>query len=501
MGFSTGAPAVLAYLPATKLYVNSGSGNDGAAGTISDPLQSLDQALKNVYARRLNGINTEMDIYLSGNSGDADVHDVVIYYWPNKYFALMGALNLWGWDGTSTSETTPTPATLYTGSAVLYSNDSTVDMDHWGGGIKTAFFTDSGYSTPMDFGAPGAMGALSDGWHWQWTTEADSIYSGYRAVAHTATGAANNNVVRTTEARTDGAFKPLLTSTYGDMAIIKWGATIDFAEFEDINAAKMMSAAYKQSFCYLGITSSTPNTRAAIGWTSGRVSTNNCTIKHEGIVQHAGYWYLNNSYYSPSDQGAPGNFGGHLDFFGSVLDLGKTHDPTSSRRWFRWAGETKTRGYCVLQNLSGSTDNRFGPSGQIVNVADTAGAIWHLTNSSGFYGGGETDGGSIRSSGQPLKLIGELNNTSEGGTYSLRLPSGSMWLYHTASMVMQEGGTTEALVSVSNGEGQGSADLFASSYIVNYSSSISRAGGAAANYPTYATDYSSSLAALEAAAD
>ena len=76
-----------------------------------------------------------------------------------------------------------------------------------------------------------------------------------------------------------------------------------------------------------------------------------------------------------------------------------------------------------------------------------------------------------------------------------------MWLYHTASMVMQEGGTTEALVSVSNGETQGSADLFAASYIVNYTSSISRGAGDAANYPTYATSYSSSLAVLEAEAD
>ena len=56
MGFSTSTPAVLTYLPATNLYVNSGSGNDSGDGTISDPLQSLEEALKNVYARRVNGI-------------------------------------------------------------------------------------------------------------------------------------------------------------------------------------------------------------------------------------------------------------------------------------------------------------------------------------------------------------------------------------------------------------------------------------------------------------
>lgn len=499
MGFSSTTPAVLTYLPETNLYVNSGSGNDSAVGTISDPLQSLDEALKNVYARRVNGINTSMNIYLSGNSGDADVHDVVTYYWPNKYFALMSYLDIWGWDGTSTSTTTPTPATLYTGSAVLYSNDSTVDMDHWGGGIKTALFTDSGYTTPMDFGAAGSEGALSDGWHWQWIDGADSIWSGYRAVAHTVTGAANNNVIRTTEARTDGAFTPLTTAAWGDMAIIKWGATIDYTEYEDDNANKQAADAYKQGYWNLAITSSSPNARASLGWSAGRVSFVNCSVLHEIGAQHAGYIYLYNSYLAPSDQGAPANFGGHVDFFGSVLDLGRPK--TASRRFFRWAGETKTRGYCVIQNLSGSTDNRFGPGGQIISTADTAGAIWHLTNSSGFYGGGESDGGSMRSSGQPVKLIGELNNTDEGGTYSLRLPSGSMWLYHTASMVMQEGGATEALVSVSNGEQQGSADLFAASYIVNYTSSISRGAGAAADYPSYATDYSSSLAALEAEAD
>ena len=99
MGFSTSTPAVLTYLPATNLYVNSGSGNDSGDGTISDPLQSLEEALKNVYARRVNGINTSMALFLSGNSGDADVHDVITYYWPGKYFALMGQLDIWGWDG------------------------------------------------------------------------------------------------------------------------------------------------------------------------------------------------------------------------------------------------------------------------------------------------------------------------------------------------------------------------------------------------------------------
>tara|TARA_R110000824_G_scaffold17218_2_gene70212 strand:+ start:590 stop:2092 length:1503 start_codon:yes stop_codon:yes gene_type:complete len=500
MGFSTSTPAVLTYLPATNLYVNSGSGNDSGDGTISDPLQSLEEALKNVYARRVNGINTSMALFLSGNSGDADVHDVITYYWPGKYFALMGQLDIWGWDGTSTSTTAPTPSTLYTGSAVLYSNDSTVDMDHWGGGIKTALFTDSGYSTPMDFGTPGSMGVLSDGWHWQRIADADSVWSGYRAVAHTVTGTANNNVVRTTQSRTNGDFTPLTTDSVGDMAIIKWGTMIDYTEYESsVNNSLLSPATYKQEFWNLAITSSTTNLRAGIGWTAGRVSMVNVTLKHEAVAQHGGYWYLNNCYYAPSDQGAPSNFGGILDFFGSVLDLGKTHE--SSRRFLRWAGETKTRGYCVLQNLSGSTDNKFGPVAKFINVADINGCIWHLTNSSGFYGGIATDGGSIHTTGVPIKLIGELNNTEEGGTYSLRLPSGSMWLYHTGSMVMQEGGTTEALVSVSNGEAQGSADLFAASYIVNYTSSIDRAGGAAANYPTYATDYSSSLAALEAEAD
>ena len=86
MGFSAPTPAILSYLPETTLFVDSGSGNDSGAGTITDPLQSLDEALKNVYARRLNGDLAPCEILLSGNTGDADVHPQVRYYWPNKYF-------------------------------------------------------------------------------------------------------------------------------------------------------------------------------------------------------------------------------------------------------------------------------------------------------------------------------------------------------------------------------------------------------------------------------
>ena len=86
MGFSTSTPAVLTYLPATNLYVNSGSGNDSGAGTISDPLQSLEQALKNVYARRLNGDDTFCQILLSGNVGDYD--DI-----PEQAFFMAGGID------------------------------------------------------------------------------------------------------------------------------------------------------------------------------------------------------------------------------------------------------------------------------------------------------------------------------------------------------------------------------------------------------------------------
>ena len=50
-GFSNPTPTALTYLAETNLYVNSGSGDDSGAGTISDPLQSLEQALKNVYGK------------------------------------------------------------------------------------------------------------------------------------------------------------------------------------------------------------------------------------------------------------------------------------------------------------------------------------------------------------------------------------------------------------------------------------------------------------------
>jgi len=503
MGFSSPTPAVLTYLVETNLYVNSGSGNDSGDGTISDPLQSLEQALKNVYARRVTGNNAACSIFLSGAVGDSDVISKIVYYWPNKYQQSMGNLTLWNWDGADTSTTAPAPAMLYTGSAVVYSNSYTTDMTVYDGGCLTTLFTDSGFSTPVDYGVAGSMGPLSEGWLISDTSAVTSLWSGFRPIAHVVPGG-NDNVVRIASPRDDDDFSldDWTTAGRGDMAIIKWGASIDFTLVAaDGNASKQQSGVYKQNWYNLEVTCSNPTSdEFGFGSMAGRSAFINCIMKLDMASQHAGYGSWQNCYWAPNDQLGPGNFGGNVDWNGGVLDMGKTADPT--RHFLRINGLWRTAGYSIFQNISSSTRGlMFGPDARIVGMGDQDNVVWHLSGCAGFYTEGAPMGGSVRTSGTPIRLIGELLGDQAGGVYSLRLNSGSMWMYHTGSIVMQEGGTTEALVSVSNGEARGAADIFSACYAVNYTSSINRNISDAADYATYATDYSSSLAALQSAAD
>jgi len=509
MGFNTQTPAVLTYLPETNLFVSSGSGDDNGAGTIADPLQSLEEALKNVHSRRLNGDSTNCSIFLLGNTGDADVLPQIRYYWPNKYFSLMGDLNFYNWDGGAIVEgqnAPATPAVLYTGSAVVYSDSYTTNMDHWGGGLLCTLYTDSDFSTPVNYGEAGSMGPLSEGWFLGDSSQLWYTWGNAVPIAHVITGGVGNTI-RVVEAREDTPFSinPWTTANRGDMQVLKWGTVVDFSPAADVQA-RQQTAAYKQYWYNLELTSSwSGDNRGAYGNWSGRVSFYGCTLKYDTVAGSGGYLNLHNCYFSPNDQSAFTNMGGNCNAAGFVVDMGKTLAGFEGEDFFCIRDNWVTDGYNVFQNVSSSTLGlNFGANAYISNGGTERNCIWHITNSAGFYGGGTTfaaRGASVHTGGPPIKLLGQTANPDDGGTYILRMPSGSAWNWHTGSLVMQPDGVTECLVSVSIGESQGSADLFANSYIVNYTSSIARGTADAANYPTYATDYSSSLKALEELAD
>jgi len=491
MGFSTPPPAVLTYLSETNLYVNSGSGNDGGAGTISDPLQSLEQALKNVYARRLNGDDTFCRILLSGNVGDYDDIPAIVYYWPGKYINSLSFLDIMGWDGAQTNPDTDAPAYLYTGSATLWADpdDTVVNFDGHDSGSLLGLYTDDSYSTPVDFGDAGSMGPLSQGWQLVTNTPGRG-----RPVAHVVDHLGNTNTIRIAGPNTKNQWDQsgsangngLSWDTLGrgsaGLKVIKYGAKIDFTEFQaaaDINNSTYGMGIYKQNFWFLEITSSNlsnyPN--SAMGIAGGRMMFNNCHLLFEGNSFGGGRMEWTNCYFGSNDGFQAGSNGGQSIINSCVID-----GQWRPNEVFGFKNYVQTQGYTILQNYDSSTSGiSIGGDCRLANSQDANFSIFHITASAGLGGSHP-----VRTEGNPLLVMGRINSATN---YSLRLVSGSTWNWNTANAVVQNDGTTEALVSVTAGESSGSAEIRDGTFIYGYSSSSGIQND-------FATDYSASFSSL-----
>jgi|ETNvirnome_2_300_1030623.scaffolds.fasta_scaffold00632_3 hypothetical protein len=508
MGFSNTIPAALTYISTTNIYVNSGSGNNGGAGTHTDPLQSLEEALKNVHARRITGDFTECKILLSGNVGDYDTTSAIVYYYPGKYINNMGKLSLVGWDGAETDPDVEAPPYLYTGSATLWADPggTSMDMGVYDGGSLLRLYTDAGYTTAVNFGTPGCLGPLSQGW----TLVANSPGRG-RPIAHVVDHLGNTNTIRIAGPEQRSSFDQS-GSAYGNgiswdtlgrgsagLKIIKYGAKVDFTQW--ISASDSVYGApgmgnYRQEWQFLELTSSnTDFPKAGVGNAGGLLSYYDCHVYFDNGSHTGGTMSSYRCYYAWNDQGSWGGRQGRGLHTSVVFDGQFTEEYPDD--FMNIQDKFIIYNYTIFQNYSSSTQGIvFGEDLSLINYADPDFTVLHLTGCAGFYS--ELRGGGVRTMGNPIRLIGHLNGATE---YGLRLQSGSSWQWHSASILMQSDGTTESKVSVTNGESSGSADINSQTFILNYTSSIPRATAAAAYYPTFQTDYSSSLLALQTAAD
>ena len=494
MGFGSGfnnlTPSALTHIAETNIYVDSGSGNDGAPGTQAAPLQSLEEALKNAWARRLNGDMTAVHIYLSGASGDVATVNPVTYYWPDAYIQLS-EISIYGWDDTAAGNGRSTiPAFLTTGSN-YYSDDTwTQDMTVYDGGSIITLTTDSGFSNPANFGTPGTSGSLSGGWFLRYVGGEADFY-GYRAIAH------NYN---TDKIRFGGTHNAASRDNYNwaarTMEIGKPGTIIDFSTLTTAHGSTLNTWKGSMEFMYLQLTAS--NNRGT-GISGGRLKTWHSAIYMKWNGAHAGVGTMYMCYIAPNCQCGLNNWSGRVEWLGCVFDgqfqTDTGEDPNTV--FYRSAGQTMYTNYNIIQNMTGSEQLQLGLASEVMNRDDPDICVVHLTNSSGFMCA-DQQGGYVKSSGQPIRLIGELNSVTE---YSLALLSGSQWNWHSGSIVMQAGGTTEAKVSVDQRNSSGSADISTQTFILNYTSSISRAGPDDLAYKTFQTDYSASLVALQAEAD
>jgi len=496
MGFDNLTPAALTYIAETDIYVNSGSGNDGAPGTQAAPLQSLEEALKNVWARRLNGDMTICHVYLSGASGDVDTVSPITYYWPDGY-AQISEVRFYGWDDNAAgNERSTIPAFLTTGSNYYSNNAWTQDMTVYDGGSIITLTTDSGFTTPADFSVSGDVnsvgtsGSLSGGWFLRYVGgEADSY--GYRAIAHN---------YDTDKIRFGGFQNGSIRDNYNwaarTMEIGKPGTIIDFSPLTTAHGSTINAWTANLDFMYLQLTAS--NNRGT-GVASGRLKTWNSSVFMKWNGTFGGELAMYTCYVAPNCQLGMNNFQGRLLLLGCVFDgqfqAAAGDDPNTT--FWRSAGQTVFTNYNIIQNMTGSEQLQFGKGSEVLGEDAPDIAVVHLTNSSGFTCV-DTQAGYVKCSGQPVRLIGELNSVTE---YSLALLSGSQWNWHTGSIVMQAGGTDEAKVSVNQRLNSGSADISTQTFILNYTSSISRAGPDDLAYKTFQTDYSASLVALQAEAD
>jgi hypothetical protein len=489
MGFSSPTPAVLTYLPETNLYVNSGSGNDSGAGTISDPFQSLEQALKNVYARRLNGDDTSCKILLSGAVGDYDNTSAIVYYWPGKYNNSLGLLDIFGWDGAQTNPDTDAPSYLYTGSATLWANPnnsaSYVAFDNHDQGQVVRLYTDAAYTTPVDFGAAGATGPLSQGWQLVRNTPGRG-----RPIAHVVDHLGNTNTIRFGGPDTknmwdqsgsqngNGISWDTLGQGSAGLKVIKYGAKIDFTELQsaaNINASIAGMGMWKQSFWFLELTSSGlasyPN--SSRGNSGGRTLYNQCHIFFEANSFSGGRTTWSESYYGSNDGFQMGANGGLSQIVSCVFDGQWRPNETLG-----FKNHVLAQGYNILQNYDSSTTGiGIGGDCRLQNNANANFCIFHITSSAGIGGAGR-----VHTEGPPQRLMGRINSATD---YSLRLVSGSTWNWNADNAVVQDDGATAAKVSVTNGETDSSADIFAGTFVYRYDG-----GGGVQN--DFATDYSAS---------
>jgi hypothetical protein len=496
MGFSSPPPAVLSYLSSTNLYVNSGSGNDSGAGTIADPLQSLEQALKNVYARRLNSDFTACKILLSGAVGDYDTTSAIVYYWPGKYNDNIPFLTIMGWDGAETNPETEAPSYLYTGSATLWANpaDTVVDYAGWNSGSLLRLYTDSDYTTPVYLGTPGTLGPLSQGWQLVANTPGRG-----RPVAHVVDHIGNTNTIRIggcdSKNRMDQSGSAYGNGTSWDtlgrgssgLKIIRYGAKIDYTQLLDAygkNANLYAQGNQRQDYYFLELTSSHPTYDKGGRWNAGG-SWNffDCHIKTETGAGLGGMQSYYRSYYGPNDGPSFGSNNGKTLLISAIVDAQFTEAYPEDAMELK--NEMLFRGQSIFQNFPSLTDGiKIGSNATLIADGEPGFTVFHLTGCAGI-GSGE-QGAFVRTDGNPIRLIGELN---DAGNYGLRLISGSSWNWDTDNDLRQQGGALDCLVSVTNGETSGSADVATNTYIFGYSSSFGVQND-------FATDYSASFYSL-----
>ena len=456
---SEATPTILEYLSETALYVNSGSGDDAGNGTSSDPLKTLGEALKNVSARRINGNDETVDIYLSGAVGDVDVLTPVVYAWPAAYSSIS-SFTIQSWDTT----TVTAPAKLISGS-LWHVQGSSSDMTSATGGMILTL-TSSVTSLEADFGT-GTSGSMAAGWFLQ---ESPGSYPGdsVRTIAHAHETAS----VRIGGVVGEGEAWNLPA---GAVEIYKHGATINFDSF--LTTGRSVSW-LDGSFENINLEQDTTN--KALNIASGDLTFNSCYLDIRWQSVFGSTVGLNGCYIKPAQ-----NIGvlqmGRIAINGGVLD-GADH--INDNKFLKFGGRVVFNNYIVFQNWHEDDSIFFSSHAQIKNESGPGfndATVIHLTNSAGF----STLEGAVKSP-NPTRMIGILNTDS---VYSLQIGEASTWNWHSGSVVMQSDGTTEAKVSVNRGVTSGSADVANQSYILNYSSST----GA---YNEFATDYSSSWAAL-----
>jgi hypothetical protein len=280
------------------------------------------------------------------------------------------------------------------------------------------------------------------------------------------------------------------------MEIGKPGTIIDFSQFTTAHGSTINAFNASMRVMYMQLTAS--NNRGA-GISNGRLRTENSAVYMKWNASHAGEGVMYMCYIAPNCKLGLNNFQGQVKLLGCVFDgqfQGDTGDDPNTLFW-RCAGQQVFTNYNIIQNMTGSEQLQFGKGSEILGENAPDIAVVHLTNSSGFACI-DTQGGYVKCSGQPVRLIGELNSVTE---YSMALLSGSQWNWHTGSIVMQAGGADEAKVSVNQRITSGSADISTQTFILNYTSSISRDGPDNLAYNTFQTDYSASLVALQAEAD
>jgi len=495
-GFNNPVPTALTYIAETNIYVNSGSGNDGAPGTQAAPLQSLEEALKNVYARRINGDTTTCKILLSGAVGDYDTTSAIVYYWPGKYNDNLPLLTLTGWDGAETNPATEAPSYLYTGSVTLWANpaDTVVDYTGWNSGSLLGLYTDAGYTTPVDLGTPGTLGPLSQGWQLVLNTPQRG-----RPIAHVVDHIGNTNTIRIAgsdmlsqmdqsgSAYGNGTSWDTLGRGSSGLKIIRYGAKIDFTQLLDAygkNSNLFAQGNQRQEFYYLELTSSHATYDKAGRWNAGGTWTfYDCHIKSETGAGYGGMQAYYRTYFGPNDGPALGSNNGKTNLISIVIDAQFTE--AYPEDGISLKNEVLLRGQSIFQNLPSLTEGlKIGSDTTLINDGDPGFAVIHLTGCAGI--GSSAQGAFVRTDGNPIRLIGELNDASN---YGLRLISGSSWNWDTDNDLRQQGGALDCLVSVTNGETSGSAVVATNTYIFGYSSSFGVQND-------FATDYSASFYSL-----